>query len=129
MANEHRHDKPKLPKFEPLPPTNLINRLINFIVAPIFYLLFTTIASIVIVPIYVIVDNFKHGRTARAIGSGFKRLPRSTRQTEQGLRVLARVRTKLWSSFVRKKGMTYALSMSGGYFAMLPGLFAYRTLA
>ncbi|KIW60806.1 hypothetical protein PV05_00993 [Exophiala xenobiotica] len=62
MPDEHRHDKLKLPKFEPLPPTNPINRLINFVLAPIFYLLFTTIVTILIVPIYVMIDNFKHGR-------------------------------------------------------------------
>ncbi|KAL6251874.1 hypothetical protein RBB50_002084 [Rhinocladiella similis] len=61
MSEQRRHERPKLPKFEPLPPTNPLNRLINFILAPLFYLLFTTIASIIIVPIYVMIDNFKHG--------------------------------------------------------------------
>ncbi|KIW13691.1 hypothetical protein PV08_08882 [Exophiala spinifera] len=62
MSEPRRHERPKLPKFEPLPPTNPLNRLINFIVAPIFYLLFTTIASIIVVPIYVMIDKFKHSR-------------------------------------------------------------------
>ncbi|KAI1621152.1 hypothetical protein EDD37DRAFT_653448 [Exophiala viscosa] len=56
------HQKPTLPKFEPLPPTNFINRLINRILAPFFYLLFSIVFSIIFVPIFVMIDNYKHGR-------------------------------------------------------------------
>jgi hypothetical protein len=61
-SQQQQNKKPSLPKFEPLPPTNILNRLINGLLAPLFYLFFTLITSIVVVPIYVIIDNFKHGR-------------------------------------------------------------------
>ncbi|KAJ9501444.1 hypothetical protein LTR99_004508 [Exophiala xenobiotica] len=105
MANEHRHDKPKLPKFEPLPPTNLINRLINFIVAPIFYLLFTTIASIVIVPIYVIIDNFKHGRGKR----GGQRVPSESDSSDYPGQS---DRPNKASEFLRSYGQSYGQASS-----------------
>jgi hypothetical protein len=64
--------KPSLPKFEPLPPTNFLNRLINRLLAPLFYLLFTIITSIIVVPVYVMIDNFKKGRGR----NGGRRVPR-----------------------------------------------------
>ena len=54
-----------IPQFEPLPPTSLLNRIINKVLAPLFYLLFTIITSIVVVPIYTIIENFKRGRNSK----------------------------------------------------------------
>jgi hypothetical protein len=64
--------KPSLPKFEPLPPTNFLNRLINRLLAPLFYLLFTIITAIIVVPVYVMIDNFKNGRNK----NGGRRVPK-----------------------------------------------------
>jgi hypothetical protein len=61
----HDRKKPALPKFEPLPPTNILNRFINALLAPLFYLVFTLITSIVVVPIYVIIENLKSGGKRR----------------------------------------------------------------
>ena len=44
--------KLKIPDFHPLPPTTLLNRIINALLAPLFYLLFTVVVSIVVVPVY-----------------------------------------------------------------------------
>lgn len=65
MSSSNRQNKPTLPKFEPLPPTNFINRLINRLLAPLFYLLFSIVFSIIFVPIFVMIDNFKHSRGKR----------------------------------------------------------------
>lgn len=54
-----------IPQFEPLPPTSLLNRIINKVLAPLYYLLFTIITSIVVVPIYTIIENFKRGRNSK----------------------------------------------------------------
>ncbi|KAJ9609887.1 hypothetical protein H2200_006216 [Cladophialophora chaetospira] len=62
MSSSQQRNKVTLPKFEPLPPTNILNRIINRLLAPIFYLVFTVITAIVVVPVYVIIENFKQGR-------------------------------------------------------------------
>lgn len=54
-----------IPQFEPLPPTNLLNRIINKVLAPLFYLLFSIVTAIVVVPIYTVIENFKHGRNSK----------------------------------------------------------------
>lgn len=54
-----------IPQFEPLPPNTLLNRIINKVLAPLFYLVFTIVTSIVVVPIYTIIENFKKGRNSK----------------------------------------------------------------
>jgi len=54
-----------IPQFEPLPPTSLMNRIINKVLAPLYYLLFSIITAIVVVPVYTIIENFKNGRNSR----------------------------------------------------------------
>lgn len=54
-----------IPQFEPLPPTSLINRIINKILAPLYYLLFTIITAVIVVPVYTVIENFKNGRNGR----------------------------------------------------------------
>lgn len=54
-----------IPQFEPLPPTSLLNRIINKVLAPLFYLLFTIITAVVVVPIYTVIENFKNGRNSK----------------------------------------------------------------
>ncbi|OCT51965.1 hypothetical protein CLCR_09291 [Cladophialophora carrionii] len=73
MSTSHQQaQKPSLPKFEPLPPTNMLNRVINGLLAPLFYLFFTLITSIVVVPVYVIIDSFKRGGGGKHGGGGGK---------------------------------------------------------
>lgn len=61
MSEQKEGQRQQLPKFEPLPPTNFLNRLINRLLAPLFYLLFTIITAVVVVPVYTMIDNFKNG--------------------------------------------------------------------
>lgn len=51
-----------IPQFQPLPPNTFLNRIINKILAPFFYLIFTIITAIIVVPVYTIIENFKKGR-------------------------------------------------------------------
>lgn len=60
-----------IPQFEPLPPTSLINKIINKVLAPLYYLLFTIITAVIVVPVYTVIENFKHGRNSR----GGQRVP------------------------------------------------------
>ncbi|KIW31541.1 uncharacterized protein PV07_03181 [Cladophialophora immunda] len=105
-ASSDRDHKPSLPKFEPLPPTNFLNRLINRILAPLFYLVFTLITSIVIVPIYVMIDSFRHGRNK----SGGQRGARdeSTKYPGQA------DKTNKISSFLREYGQSYGGTRKSG---------------
>jgi hypothetical protein len=100
MATSKPNQKPTLPKFEPLPPTNYLNRLINRLLAPLFYLLFTLITAIVVVPIYVIIDNFKHGRGR----SGGERLASDETEQYPG----QPPHQNKASSFLRSYGRSYA---------------------
>ncbi|KAJ9652342.1 hypothetical protein H2198_008381 [Neophaeococcomyces mojaviensis] len=68
-----------IPQFEPLPPTSFINRLINKVLAPLFYLLFTIITAIVVVPVYTIIENIKQGRNSK----GGQRRPRNYEREER----------------------------------------------
>lgn len=63
----------QLPKFEPLPPTNLLNRLINKLLAPLFYLLFTIITAVVVVPVYTVIEQIKNGGRNSKGGRRFHR--------------------------------------------------------
>ncbi|EXJ58934.1 hypothetical protein A1O7_06365 [Cladophialophora yegresii CBS 114405] len=92
---------PALPKFEPLPPTNILNRLINALLAPLFYLVFTLITSIVVVPVYVIIDNFKHGRGKR----GGQRVAKDESERHPEGRNKA-------SSFLREYGRSHSAAAS-----------------
>lgn len=62
-----------IPQFEPLPNDSFLNRIINKLLAPLFYLIFTIITAIVVVPIYTIIENFKQGRNSR----GGRRVPKN----------------------------------------------------
>jgi hypothetical protein len=97
---QQQNKKPSLPKFEPLPPTNIINRLINGLLAPLFYLFFTLITSIVVVPIYVIIDNFKHGRGKH----GGQRFPQDESEQYPG----QPERTNKATTFLREYGRSYS---------------------
>ncbi|KIX95396.1 uncharacterized protein Z520_08913 [Fonsecaea multimorphosa CBS 102226] len=98
-ASSDRDNKPSLPKFEPLPPTNFLNRLINRILAPLFYLVFTLITSIVVVPVYVMIDSFRHGRSK----SGGERVARDESSQYPG----QADKTNKASSFLREYGRSY----------------------
>lgn len=62
---QDRPDILRLPKFEPLPPTSLFNRIINTILSPLFYLLYTIVLAVIVVPVWTVIDNYKHGRNPR----------------------------------------------------------------
>ena len=81
-SSSRSNNKPQasLPDFEPLPPTSTLNRIINKLLAPLFYLLFSIITAIVVVPIYTIIENFKHGRNAK----GGQRVARNERPSRSG---------------------------------------------
>ena len=49
-----------------------MNRIINKMLAPIFYLLFTIITAIIVVPIYTVIENIKNGKNSR----GGRRVPK-----------------------------------------------------
>jgi len=42
-----------------------MNRLINKLLAPLYYLLFTIITAIIVVPVYTIIENINQGRNSR----------------------------------------------------------------
>ncbi|OAP54429.1 hypothetical protein AYL99_11530 [Fonsecaea erecta] len=96
--------RPSLPKFEPLPPTNFINRLINRILAPLFYLVFTLVTSIVVVPVYVMIDSFRHGSRNRS--GGGERVARDESREYPGGQQTHRVNNR-FSSFLREYGRSY----------------------
>ncbi|EXJ71494.1 uncharacterized protein A1O5_05302 [Cladophialophora psammophila CBS 110553] len=98
---DRSHKPPSLPKFEPLPPTNFLNRLINRILAPLFYLVFTLITSIVVVPVYVMIDSFRHGRNRS--GGRQRGAKDESGQPHPG----QPDRTNKVSSFLREYGRSY----------------------
>lgn len=64
-AGHAQRSQLQIPQFQPLPPTSFINRLINKILAPFFYLIFSIITAIIVVPVYTVIENFKKGRNSR----------------------------------------------------------------
>ena len=52
-----------IPEFKPLDESSFANRVINKVLAPIYYLLFSIITAVIVVPVYTIIENFKHGRS------------------------------------------------------------------
>lgn len=66
MSSHNQKTQPQIPLFEPLPPTNILNRIINKVLAPLFYLLFTIVTAIIVVPVYTIVENYKKGRKSKS---------------------------------------------------------------
>ncbi|ETI22093.1 hypothetical protein G647_06164 [Cladophialophora carrionii CBS 160.54] len=113
MSTSHQHPpKPSLPKFEPLPPTNILNRVINGLLAPLFYLFFTLITSIVVVPVYVIIDNFKHGGGKHGGGKSFAKHESEQCQYQYQYPGQPPQRTNKASTFLREYGRSHSAATS-----------------
>ncbi|MBA7489715.1 hypothetical protein ES702_00249 [subsurface metagenome] len=104
-AHQAAHSQRKglsIPQFEPLPPTSLLNRIINKVLAPLYYLLFSIITAIIIVPIYTVIENFKRGRNSK----GGQRVYRSDDPSKPQSRSQAKDFLNSYSSsYVAKDGV------------------------